>query len=37
MPTDQQTAKFKQAMIATIACLILASIWFFIPHPAVAA
>lgn len=37
MPVEEQTTQFKQAMIAMISCLLLASIWYFIPHPAIAA
>lgn len=37
MQVDNHEARLKQATIATIACLFLASIWFVVPHPAVAA
>lgn len=36
MATNNQEARFKQALIAMIACLFLAAVWYLIPHPAVA-
>jgi len=37
MTSNNHEARLKQAMIASLACLLLAAIWFVIPHPAVAA